>query len=429
MKITQVKKNLIFDKKRLYLDFTASGLLHQGIEKKIYKIAKTYSNLHSEIGINIQPTTKYYNQARESFKKTLEISDDFYIFPTGTGSTGAIKKFQEIMGLYIPPATKNRVKITSSKKVLVIVGPFEHHSNEISYREGLCDVLRIPADKETGAIDLKKLKKVLEENKKREIIGAFSVASNVTGIFNPIEKIYKIIKKYKGIVVLDGAASSAHMNINSKYYDALFLSPHKLIGGPGSCGLLILRKNLYDNSLSPTFAGGGIVYYVSKKEKIYLENPEIREDVGTPGIFQFIRASLVYELRNDIGLEFIKRQEKELNDYFIEKFNKINNGILYESEKKNRLGIFSFNIKNINPYKITEILSKKFKIETRAGCSCAGPYGHDLLSLKDGFYKYKDLSELGWIRIGFIYIHTKKDIDYFFISLKKTIVILNKKKC
>ena len=280
------------------------------------------------------------------------------------------------MGLYIPPATKNRVKITSSKKVLVIVGPFEHHSNEISYREGLCDVLRIPADKETGAIDLKKLKKVLEENKKREIIGAFSVASNVTGIFNPIEKIYKIIKKYKGIVVLDGAASSAHMNINSKYYDALFLSPHKLIGGPGSCGLLILRKNLYDNSLSPTFAGGGIVYYVSKKEKIYLENPEIREDVGTPGIFQFIRASLVYELRNDIGLEFIKRQEKEL-------------------EKKNRLGIFSFNIKNINPYKITEILSKKFKIETRAGCSCAGPYGHDLLSLKDGFYKYKDLSELG----------------------------------
>ncbi len=422
-----IKKDLIYDKKRLYLDFTASGLLHKDIEKKIRDIAKTYANTHSEVSFGARKTSFYYNSALESLKKSLELDSDFYLFQAGNGATGAIKKFQEIIGVYIPPVTKNRIKnIEKVKKPLVIIGPFEHHSNEISYREGLCDIVRIPLNKK-GTIDLKFLENILGKNKKREIIGSFSAASNVTGILNPIKKIYKLIKKHNGILAVDGASISAHQNVDCKYYDALFLSPHKLIGGPGSSGILVLRKELYNKNTSPTFAGGGVVDYVSKTEQIYVENVENRESAGTPGILQFIRSALVYEFRNEIGLENIANQEEKLANYFLKQLEKVEDVVLYAKNIKEKVPIFSFNIKNVSPYEISKILSEKFKIETRAGCSCAGPYGHDLLKLKDGFYKTENVKNFGWLRIGFTYIHTKEDVDYFIKSLKKAIINLKNK--
>ena len=423
MMINALRENTILEEGILYLDFTASGLAYKPIENKLQNILKTYANTHSEVGYNANLTTRHYNEARSSLKRSLGLNDDFYVIPCGTGATAAIKKFQELMGLYIPPATKKRYAINLAKEELplVIIGPFEHHSNEVSFREALCEVHRIPLNK-NQTIDLEYLERFLEANEDREIFGSFAVASNVTGIINPVKEIHAIMKKYGATVCLDAAASSPYMNVDAAYFDAMFLSPHKLLGGPGSCGLLVVKKSLCNCEEVPTFAGGGTVSYVSRASHMFLSDVETREDAGTPGILQFIKAALAYELRNSVGLEYIEKKEQELKMCFKAELGNIDNIQLYCLESHEKLAIFSFNINGINPYELAQSLSDKFKIQVRAGCSCAGPYGHDLLGFTDNQAFYQ---KPGWIRIGFHYTHTCEDIKYFFSSLRQVVREIN----
>ncbi len=415
----KIKENIITDKNILYFDYTASGQAYAPIESKIQNILKTYANTHSEVSSNSVITSKLYEQARVDLKKYLEIDDSFYLLPTGTGATGAIKKFQELMGIYIPPRTRKRYKVEPKELPLVFVGPYEHHSNEISFREGLCEVIRIPLDNK-DCIDLSCLEKELEANKNREIIASFSVASNVTGVLSDYKTIYSLIKKYNGILCLDAAAASPYINIDCAYYDALFLSPHKLLGGVGSCGLLVIKKDLCCDE-EPTFAGGGTVSYVSRKSHNFLADFETKEDAGTPGIMQFIRASLAYELRDEIGLKVIKQKDEELKFYFGTRVKEIDGVKLFCSFNQEKLPIFSLNFEGLNPYDISQYLSDKFGIQTRAGCSCAGPYGHDLLKLEDG----QDFDEKpGWIRISIHFTHTKEEIDLLLKAIKEAIEVL-----
>lgn len=405
----EIRSNIILDNNILYFDYTASGLAYQKIEDKILKVLKTYANTHSEVSSNALKTNEYYENARKSLHKILKAGDDFYVLPCGTGTTGSIKRFQELLGLYIPPITRKRLGIDIDKSMLplVLVGPYEHHSNEVSFREALCELIRIPLD-ENDVIDVKALEEILEANKGREIIASFNVASNVTGILSDYKSIYRLVKSYNGIIALDGATASPHMDIDSNFYDALFLSPHKLLGGVGSSGILVIRKELCKDNIIPTFAGGGTVEYVSRTTQTYNADFEKREDAGTPGIIQFIKASLAYELRDEIGLENIVRIENELKYYFGSHVKKMKNVELYCDHVQEKLPIFSLNIKNINPYAATEILSKKYGIQVRAGCNCAGPYGHDLMGLKDDD---NILLKPGWIRITLHFTHTKEDID------------------
>lgn len=406
-----------------YFDYTASWLAYKPIEDKLQEILLTYANTHSEVWYNSKMTNDYYEEARVSLKKTLEVNDDFYIIPCWTWATWAIKKFQELMWIYISPFTKRRLDIKKDDLAnlpLVIICPFEHHSNELSYREWLCELVRIPLNHE-WTIDLEVLEKVLKNNKTREIIWSFSIASNVTGIINPIEKISLLFKKYNWILALDGAASSAYMNVDSSLYDAMFLSPHKLIGGPWSCWLLVIKKDICNDFDKPTFSWGGTVEYVSRSTHNYIDNFELREDVWTPWILQFIKASLAYELRNEFWLKNILEKEKELKRYFWKKILEIENIELYCSKNHDKLAIFSFNIKWISPYDIAKKLSDEYWIQTRAWCSCAWPYWHDLLNFKDEQeFSFKP----GWLRVWFHYINTIEDIDYFINSLKSVILKL-----
>jgi selenocysteine lyase/cysteine desulfurase len=413
--VQDIRSNIICQKGILYFDYTASGLAYKKIEKKILRILKTYANIHSEVSSNAITTGKYYENARASLHKSLEVGDDFYILPCGTGSTGAIKKFQELLGLYIPPQTKQRLGVKDIKLPLVLVGPYEHHSNEVSFREAICELKRIPLDKSEN-IDINALKETLEANKGREIIASFNAASNVTGILSDCESIYKLVKSYGGIVALDAATASSHININPRFYDALFLSPHKLLGGVGSCGLLVIKKELCATNFIPTFVGGGTVEYVSRTSQRYSKDFEVREDAGTPGILQFVKASLAYELRNEIGLEKIAQIEKELRYYFGSSVKNMENVDLYCNHAQDKLPIFSLNIKNINPYDAAQILSERYGIQVRAGCSCAGPYGHDLLGLTDN---QEFEQKPGWIRITLHFTHTKEDVDKLLKALEE----------
>ena len=418
-KLNLIRYNTVGKNKFTYFDYTASGLGFRQIENRIHDVLETYANTHSKESSNAKATTNYFNTARTNLYKNLELDDSFTIIPTGCGATSAIKHFQELMGLYIPPASKKRLNIIvkKSRLPLIIVGPYEHHSNEVSYREALCEVKRVKLTKD-GLIDLDDLKKILKKVHKkdptREIIGSFCIASNVSGIITPYKKISKILRKYNAIVCFDAASSSAYMNVDSKLFDVMVTSPHKLLGGVGSSGLLVIKKDLINTKLSPTFAGGGTVEYVNKNTQIYQENIDERELAGTPGILQFIKTSLAYQLRNEIGFDFIKQRKDELLEYFLNELNQIPNVIIYGNKNEKNIGIVSFNIKDKDPYELCENISNTHNIQTRAGCSCAGPYGHDLLKIK----KYDKDDKPGWLRVSIHFSHTKEDIDNLILSLK-----------
>ncbi|MCT7562339.1 aminotransferase class V-fold PLP-dependent enzyme [Aliarcobacter butzleri] len=413
-----IRYNTIGKNKKEYFDYTASGLGFRQIENRIHDVLETYANTHSKEASNADKTTNYYERARINLAHNLELTDDFAILPSGCGSTAAIKHFQELLGLYIPPATKKRFNFEIDEKnaPLVIVGPYEHHSNEVSFREALCETQRVNLDKD-GLVDLNHLKEILEKNKNREIIASFCIASNVTGIITPYEEISKILRAYNAIICFDAAASSPYMNIPCHLFDAMFMSSHKLLGGPGSCGLLVIRKDLIDTSIAPTFAGGGTVEYVNKNLQLYQKEIEAREDAGTPGILQLIRASLAYQLRNEISFDFIKKQKDELKEFLINELRKIPNCVIYGNQEAQNIGIISFNIRGLSPYELCNKISSQDGFQTRAGCSCAGPYGHDLL----GIEKLDRTNRPGWVRVSIHFSQTKDDIKNLVESIKKVI--------
>lgn len=416
-KLEYIKQNTIGEHKSAYFDFTASGLGFKPIEERIQDVLKTYANIHSKESSMANATNKHYLDAICSLRKSFQIDDNFEILPSGCGASASIKKLQELLGIYIPPATKKRYGITLDKKSmpLVVVGPYEHHSNEVSYREALCDIRRINLTNE-GFIDLAHLKEVLEENKNRDIIGSFSIASNVTGMITCYKKVSAMLRRYNALVCFDAATASPYMNIECNTYDAMFLSPHKLLGGPGSCGLLIIKKELIDTTLPPTFAGGGTVTYVNKEGQDYSSDILERESAGTPGILQLIRAALAYQLRDEIGFDFIKSRKDSLLKYFLKQIKDMKGITIYGNLKSENIGIVSFNMEGINAYDICRSLSKDKGIQTRAGCSCAGPYGHDLL----GIESKEDLPQKpGWLRVSIHYSNTKEELDNLIDTLKK----------
>ena len=416
--IDEVRKNIILKDGIYYFDYTASGLAYAPIEDEISKFLKTYANTHSDSSSSAVLTQKRYENARAELKELLGLDDSFYLIATGQGATAAIKKFQEIMGIYLPPTTRALIGEANLRSVnlpLVLVGPYEHHSNEISFREGLCDCERIGLD-ENGEIDYVMLERTLKLNAKRKIIACFSAASNVTGVKTDYKRIYSLVKKFGGVVAFDCAATSSHEILDAAYFDAAFFSPHKLLGGVGSCGLLAIKKELCKDV--PTFAAGGTVKYVSRTSHLFVNEFEHLEEGGTPPIIQLIRANLAYKLRNEIGFEVIEKAEYELGSLFCEELKNIDEVINYCPKNVERLPIFAFNIKDVSPYDFAASLSNDFGVQTRAGCDCAGPYGHDLLHLKDNaVFDVKP----GWVRVSIHYTHTKEDIKYLVNAIKSCI--------
>lgn len=420
--IDELKKDIILKKGVRYFDFTASALGLKSVEKEIKKVLLSYANTHSDSSLNSFATQKYYEEARAYIKKSLNLSDEFALIACGSGSSAAIKKFQELLGIYASPQLKAKFlpQIQQKDLPLVIISPYEHHSNELSFREGLCECVRLPLDK-NGEINFNFLQDLLEYSayQNRQIIASFTLASNVTGILSDYERLSKIFRRYKGIIAFDASSFIPYKNIACRHYDALFISSHKLLGGVGSCGLLVIKKDLLGSK--PSFAAGGTVGYVSRTSVDYLCDVEKLEEAGTPPILQLIRAGLAFKIKDSIGVEFIQKQEESLKEYFFAKadeFNSQNSAqlILYARKLKNRLPIFALNIKGISPFDLAYHLSKYHKIETRAGCACAGPYGHDLLGLKDN----ENLKQKpGWLRVSFHYTHSLEDIDYFFKALQK----------
>lgn len=414
--IDLIRKRVILQKDLIYFDYTASGLAYKDIEDEISEILKTYANTHSLIGNNASKTSKYYEDARVNLKKSLKIDERFYLISCGFGSSAAIMLFQKILGIYLPPATKKLLNLDFANYKdlpIVVVGPYEHHSNDISFKQCACQTYRAKLNFE-GSIDFEDLTWFLKKNSHRRIIASFSAASNVTGVKTDYKKLYKLIKRFNGVLALDASSLSPYENLDPNYYDACFISSHKLLGGVGGSGILLIKKELCKDQ-DPIFAGGGTVEYVSRKDEVFTQNYEQLQEAGTPGILALIRASLAFKLRDEIGLEFINQKDEELKIRFETGLRNIKNIKTYHPKIKDRLPIFAFNISGISPFEVSKILSDKYGIQSRAGCACAGPYGHEILNLKDGSSSLKP----GFVRISLHFTHKLEEIDYLLNALKE----------
>ena len=391
----------------IYADWTASGRLYAPIEEyMLTQVGPWVANTHTESNDTGRAMTNLYHDARTSIKEHVNASDADVLICTGTGMTGAVNKLQRMLGLKTVPDAEERP--------LVIITHMEHHSNQTSWHA--CNVdLAIIKRAEDGQPDLIHLKEILQENKDRPLlIGSFSACSNVTGICTPFHEMAGLMHEFGGLCFVDFAASAPYVDIDmhpenaNEYLDAVLFSPHKFLGGPGSCGVLVFNSELYKLDV-PDQPGGGTVTWTNPwGGHKYFDDIEVREDGGTPGFLQAIRAALAIKFKESMTISAIHQKEKQLTDQMFDAMKAISSVNLLEPNIKDRLPIFSFWVENMHFNLVVKLLNDKFGVQSRGGCSCAGTYGHILLGVDQQTSEnitceidHGDLTHKpGWIRIS-----------------------------
>lgn len=419
--------------KIIYTDWTASGRLYRPIEEKLMnEFGPFVANTHTETTFSGTAMTKSYHYARNIIKLHINANSDDVLITDGTGMTGVVNKFQRILGLKVPENLTNYFNIPIEKKPIVFISHMEHHSNQTSWLETIADVEVIPSCDE-GLFSLDNLSVLLEKYKDRPYkIASITSCSNVTGIKTPYHHAAKLMHQHNGVCFVDFACSGPYVKIDmhpedsESYLDAVFFSPHKFLGGPGTSGVLVFNKKLYHNMV-PDCPGGGTVSWTNPwGEHKYIDNIEDREDGGTPGFLQVIKTALAIQLKEQMGIENILKREHEIVEYVFEALENIPNLKILAGQHHDRLGIISFFIEDLHFNLGVKLLNDKFGIQTRGGCSCAGTYGHFLLHV-DQETSNKLIDEItlgdlikkpGWIRMSIHPTTTTTEIEYVCNSIK-----------
>jgi selenocysteine lyase/cysteine desulfurase len=418
-----------------YADYTASGRALGFIEDFIRnEVLPRYANTHTESSGTGLQTTRLREDARRIVRDAIGGDDDTLVMFCGSGSTGAIDKLIGILNLRIPADLDDRyglsAHIPAAARPVVFIGPFEHHSNELPWRESIAEVVVIPEDAD-GHVDVARLDAELRRHADRPLrIGSFSAASNVTGIVSDTRRISALLHRHGALSFWDYAAAGPYVAIDMgspadgpAYADAIFLSPHKFIGGPGTPGVLGVRRELVRNRV-PTVPGGGTVWYVNPSEHRYLDDPVHREEGGTPAIVESIRAGLVFQLKQAVGAEAIRVREESFIRRAIASWRRNPNIELLGNLEADRLSIVSFVVRHGGRYLhhnfVVALLNDLFGIQSRGGCSCAGPYGHRLLGidLERSHQFEREIArgcegiKPGWVRMNFNYFISETVFDY-----------------
>ena len=436
-----------------YCDYTASGRCLRFVESYLQSLQRIYANTHTEDDITGRSMSQLLHEAEQCIKDSVNAGDHGRIIACGTGATGAIDKLQQIVGVALPPATRKNIcdmlaepesdvtcsdigKVFEKWQPVVFVGPYEHHSNEISWRESLATTLEVRMDA-TGNIDLGHLEELLKDPAytNRTRIGSFSAASNVTGMRSDVHAIASLLHAHDAIACFDFAACAPYVTIDMNptpvgdedpSIDAIFVSPHKFLGGPGSSGVLVFNERIYNRDLPPSVSAGGTVDYVGMDGQDFISSIEEREKAGTPGVLQTLKAGLVFEIKDRVGVDVIQAREHELTVRAFGKWSETDNiEILGNPDPSQRVGIMSFNLRSTNGnylhHKfVTALLNDLFGIQSRAGCSCAGPYGHRLLDIdNETSDRYREVvhdgycgMKPGWCRIGLHWVMDDAEANY-----------------
>lgn len=415
------------NRKIIYADWTASGRMYRPIEKIMSEmIAPFVANTHTETTCTGTSMTLAYKKAKDIIKKHVNACEKDILITSNSGMTGVVNKFQRILGLKLHERFSDKVNIPKEERPIIFVTHMEHHSNQTSWLETIAQVEIIQAN-EHGDVDLEHLKTMLKKYEYRKTkIAAITSCSNVTGIFTPYHEIAKIMHEHEGLCFVDFACSAPYIDINmhpeeeGSYLDAIYFSPHKFLGGPGSNGVLIFHSKLYHNRV-PDHPGGGTVDWTNPwGEHKYHEEIEAREDGGTPGFLQTIRIGLAIQLKEKMGVKNIHDRENEINEIVWHNFSKMPNVFVLADGFKDRLPIFSFIIKDLHYNLGVKLLNDKFGVQVRGGCSCAGTYGHILLEVSQDLsnrltqkISLGDLSDKpGWIRMSFHPTMTNEEVEY-----------------
>ncbi|UCH64976.1 MAG: aminotransferase class V-fold PLP-dependent enzyme [Ignavibacterium sp.] len=425
------------EKRIVYADWIASGRLYEPIEKKICEVfGPMVGNTHSESSETGTSMTHSYHEAHYIIKDHCNASKDDVIITAGSGMTGMIVKFQRILGLKVPEQLVDFLTLPDELRPVVFITHMEHHSNQTTWLETIADVIVISANEE-GLCDLNDLELQLERHRNRKLkIGTFTACSNVTGISPPIYELAKIMHKHGGYCFVDVACSAPYEEINmhpgdpEEKLDAIFFSPHKFLGGPGSSGVMIFDSQLYHNQV-PDLPGGGTVDWTNPwGQHKFVSNIELREDGGTPAFLQAIRAALAIQLKEEMGVENLQLREKELVKIAFEEMRKIPGLHILADNIEKRLGAISFYVDDIHYNLIVKLLNDRYGVQVRGGCSCAGTYGHYLLHVSPIRSKritemidHGDLSEKpGWVRMSIHPTMTNSELHYIIDAIKEIVV-------
>jgi selenocysteine lyase/cysteine desulfurase len=437
----------------VYCDYTASGRCLRFVESYLQSLQRVYANTHTEDDITGRSMSQLLHEAEEAIKKSVNAGPSGRIIACGTGATGAIDKLQQIVGVALAPATRQNIELMlddsgesfgrdafkqmlGQRQPIVFVGPYEHHSNEISWRQSLATTVEVRLTPD-GNIDLAHLEELLQapEYQDRLRIGSFSAASNVTGIRSNVREISSLLHKYGAMACFDYAACAPYVDVDMNpkprgdedpSIDAIFISPHKFLGGPGSSGVLVFNERIYHRDLPPSMSAGGTVDYVGPEDQDFISRIEEREKAGTPGVLQTLKAGLVFEIKDRVGVDVIEKREHELTSRALASWGDNDNiEILGNPDAARRVGIMSFNIRDdrgryLHHKFATALLNDLFGIQSRAGCSCAGPYGHRLLNIDlDTSERYRNVVQKGhcgmkpgWCRVGLHWVMDDAEASY-----------------
>ena len=404
----------------LYADYVASGRALRQIEDFVLtELLPFYANSHTEASYVGGFMTRLRREARDVIRSEVNASKDHAVIFTGSGATTGINRIIHLIKL--------KKMVSEGLSPIVLIGPYEHHSNILPWRESGAEVIEMPEAQDGGPC-METLSKTLESVKGRPIIGAFSAASNVTGIVTDIVAVTRVLKAAGAIVVWDYAGGAPYLSIDmcpaeDAGIDAVVVSPHKFVGGPQATGVLLIRHDIVQ-AKTPTMPGGGTVRFVSPSSHDYSDNVEAREEAGTPNVIGDLRAALCFIVKSVITQDFITKRNRENFVKGMAAWNKHPNIEILGNTECDRLPIFSFRLRDgkgghVHQQLVTRLLSDCFGIQARGGCACAGPYVHRVLgigetasdAMRSEILSGNEIEKPGFVRLNFSYLASDTDVD------------------
>jgi selenocysteine lyase/cysteine desulfurase len=409
-----------------YADHAASGRALDFVEDCIRRqVLPSYGNTHSESSATGRHTTMLREQARSVIHRAVGGTQDDLVVFCGSGSTAAVDKLTRLLGV---PSRHSVSPGREGERPVVLVGPYEHHSHELPWRESVADVIAVGEDRD-GGVDPADLQARLVQFRDRPLrIGSFSAASNVTGILADTAGITALLHRHGALAFWDYTAAAPYVPIRMREdgcaKDAVVFSPHKLPGGPQTPGVLVVRRELVRSGV-PSVPGGGTIAFVDTDgAALYLDDPVAREEAGTPAIVESVRAGLVVALKEAVGTDWILALERRWWQRAYDRWSRNPHLEILGHCDAPRLPIVSVRVHHrgrvLHHEFVVAVLNDLFGIQARGGCSCAGPYGHRLLCITPqrsaalrtqaarGYLGIKP----GWARITFTPFMTETVVDF-----------------
>jgi selenocysteine lyase/cysteine desulfurase len=413
-------------------DGTATGHHLDFVERWVDGLRPLYANTHTAVSTTGRVMNGLREQARAVVSRSVNAGPEDVVLFTGSGATAAVNKLVGLLGLRIPEPLEREHRLSSlvppEKRPVILVGPYEHHSNVLPWMETVAEVQEVALDSR-GGIDLDDLRRRARAARGRPLVaGAFSAASNVDGLLTDVAAVARVLHEEGALAFVDYAAGGPYLPIDMhpadplSRLDAVFVSTHKFPGGPEGSGVLVAHRDLF-RTRTPERPGGGTVDYVSgcRHDQVdYVHRLSEREEGGTPDIVGDLRAGIAFVLKDHAGAAAIRDHDVALARAAVDRLSRHPRIRVYGPLDLPRLPILSFNVEGLHHDLVSALLDHLFGIQNRAGCSCAGPYGHRLLGIQgERSERYRRLiaggvigAKPGWVRVSLPWYAAPEDVEF-----------------